>query len=600
MEDQRNTTLAGIRSTMLKAGVDALIVPYTDPHQSEYIPGHWKFREWLTGFTGSAGVVVITRDFAGLWTDSRYFLQAEEQLKGSEYQLVKLVVPHTPEYIGWLREPVGQGGKVGFDNRFFPVSMVRYYRDCLGSSGIELINTGDLITSFWNDRPTLPGKPVYDHSVSFAGVGRKQKIEAVRERLIEVKADYQFISPLDEIAWLLNLRGSDVEFCPVFISYAVVGLNEVLLFTDLSTLNPDLKNILLQDGITLREYDDMEEWIAGIPANKVVCLAPEKTTESIFNLWASKGSVMEGMNSTTALKAIKNSVEQRGLRNLMIRDGVAWVKTLCWIDSCIESGISLTEMDVARRIAVNRSLQEHYKGESFHPISSYGYHGAVVHYSVTEESSIELKPEGIFLLDTGGQFLDGTTDTTRTIALGIPTARQKMDFTLALKGTLALSMIRFPQGTRGYQLDVLARMALWQHSRNYGHGTGHGVGFFLNVHEGPQTIGTSASGYLTVTLEPGMVTTVEPAFYVPGEYGVRTENMTLVTEDTKNEFGNFYRFETLTMVPIDIRLMDLSLLSDEEIDWINDYHRLVKEKLTPFLDKHEQEWLLQATRKIDR
>jgi len=600
MEDRRNKTLESIRLAMKNAELDAIIVPYTDPHQSEYIPGHWKFREWLTGFTGSAGVVVITTEFAGLWTDSRYFLQAEEQLAGSEYQLVRLTIPHTPEYIGWLKEHLTDGSKVGFDNRFFPVSMVRYYRDCLESSGIKLINTGDLISDLWIDRPSLPGKPVYDHPVRFAGVGRVQKINAVRERLVEVKADYQFISPLDEIAWLFNLRGSDVDFCPVFISYAVVGLTETLLFADLSALDESLTDLLIRDGIELREYEELEQWISAISPGKVACLAPEKATESVHALWASKGPVLEGMNSTTALKAIKNSVEQKGLRNVMVRDGAAWVKTLCWIETCIRSGLKITEIEVARKIAANRKDQDYYMGESFHPISSFGLHGAVVHYNVTDESSIGLEPEGIFLLDTGGQFLDGTTDTTRTITLGTPTRQQKIDFTLALKGTLAVSMLKFPQGTRGYQIDVLARMALWQHSRNYGHGTGHGVGFFLNVHEGPQTIGTSASGYMSVTLEPGMVTTVEPAFYVQGEYGVRTENMTLVAEDSKSDYGIFYRFETLTLVPIDIRLMDLELLSDGEIQWINEYHETVRSKISPLLGPHEQEWLMKATRRINR
>jgi Xaa-Pro aminopeptidase len=325
------------------------------------------------------------------------------------------------------------------------------------------------------------------------------------------------------------------------------------------------------------------------------CLASDKTTGSIYKAISARTRIIDGMNSTTALKAIKNPVEINGLRSVMVRDGVAWVKTLCWIQDAILRGDTLSEISVARKIASARAEQDGYKGESFHPISSFGYHGAVVHYSVTEESSIAFEPAGIFLLDCGGQFLDGTTDTTRTIALGESTQEQKTDFTLALKGTLGISMLRFPKGTKGYQIDILARMALWQEGKNYGHGTGHGVGFFLNVHEGPQTIGTSASGYLNVILEPGMITTVEPAIYKDGEYGMRTENMTLVVPDRETAYGTFYRFETLTLVPIDRSLVDTSLLTPAEIRWIDDYHDRIWKTLSDRLGPSERKWLRKAT-----
>ena len=580
---------------MVVKSLDGYIVPFTDPHQSEYIPEHWKFREWISGFTGSAGVVVITRRFAGLWTDSRYFLQAEQELQGSEIQLVKLKIPHTPEYIGWLKENLPAGSMVGLDNRYFPASLIRSFTGSLQTSGITLTAGIDLLTPLWTNRPGLPGNPVYDHPVVFCGTSRKEKIHQVREKLIEEKSDYQFIAPLDEIAWLFNLRGSDVDYCPVFVAFAIVGLTDCHLFADLSAFPYSLLTNLRNDGITVRDYSDILHWISEIPQERVCCLASDKTTGSLFEALSSHTRIIDGMNVTTALKAIKNPVEISGLKKVMIRDGIAWVKTLYWIQDAILRGDPLTEISVARRIASLRAEQEGYKGESFHPISSFGPHGAVVHYGVTEGSSVPLEPAGIYLLDCGGQFLDGTTDTTRTITLGQPTPEQKTDFTLALKGTLGVSMLRFPKGTKGYQIDILARMALWQEGKNYGHGTGHGVGFFLNVHEGPQTIGTSASGYLNVTLDPGMVTTVEPAIYKDGEYGMRTENMTLVVPDRETVYGTFYRFETLTLVPIDRNLIDTGLLTPPEIKWINDYHELVRNQLGDHLNPQEREWLRNAT-----
>ncbi len=597
-KDSRNETLAKIREGMSEVGLAALIVPYSDPHQSEYIPAHWKFREWITGFTGSAGIVVITREFAGLWTDSRYFQQAETELLGSEFHLVKLIIPHTPEHIDWLKINLEKESVVGLDSRFFPFSMLTYYQDSLLSAGITLNPEVDLLTQMWTSRPALPCNLVFEHLIGFAGASRRQKINAVQERLIETCSDYQFISPLDEVAWLFNLRGSDVDYCPVFVGYGLVGKTEAILFANTESISPALMKTLQSDGVVVAEYTQLEEWINKIPPGSTVCLAPEKVSGALHDLFAKRAVILEGMNSTTALKSIKNATESEGLRKALIRDGVAWVNTIYWIQKELKSGKGLTEIDVARRIARFRSLQDHYMGESFHPISSYGYHGAIVHYSVTEESSIPLKPEGTFLLDSGGQFLDGTTDTTRTIALGPTTTGQRTDFTLALKGTLALSMLTFPKGTKGYQVDVLSRMALWKYGKNYGHGTGHGVGLFLNVHEGPQTIGTSASGYPNVTLEPGMVTTIEPAIYKDGEYGMRTENMTLVVPRTETGYGTFYGFETLTVVPIDRNLMDISLLTTDEIEWINNYHERVRETLSPLLDKDEKEWLFLATKPL--
>jgi Xaa-Pro aminopeptidase len=595
MTDSRKNLVDSIRKEMIREDLDAYIVPFTDPHQSEYIPEHWKFREWVSGFTGSAGVVVITLQFAGLWTDSRYFLQAEQELQGSDIQLVKLKIPHTPEYIGWLKENLPDGSLVGLDNRYFTASLIRSLTESLETSGIFLNEDIDILTPLWTNRPGLPCNPVYDHPVAFCGISRTEKIHQIRQQLINDKIDYQFIAPLDEIAWLFNLRGSDVKYCPVFVAFAIIGLHDCHLFADLNAFPDSLLANLRHDGVTVRDYSDILPWISEIPLDSVCGMASDKTTGSLFEALSSRARIMDDMNVTTALKAIKNPVEISSLKNVMVRDGIAWVKTLYWIQDAILRGHPLTEISIARKIAAFRTDQDGYKGESFHPISSFGPHGAVVHYSVTEESSVPLEPAGIYLLDCGGQFIDGTTDTTRTITLGQPTPDQITDFTLALKGTLGVSMLRFPKGTKGYQIDILARMALWQKGKNYGHGTGHGVGFFLNVHEGPQTIGTSASGYLNVTLDPGMVTTVEPAIYKDGEYGMRTENMTLVVPDCETAYGTFYRFETLTLVPIDRNLIDVSLLTPSEIKWIDDYHERVWNQLGDHLSQEERRWLRNAT-----
>jgi Xaa-Pro aminopeptidase len=583
---------------MDKAGLDAYIIPGSDPHQSEYLPEHWKFREWISGFTGTAGIVVLTMSFCGLWTDSRYFLQAEKQLEGCPIQLVRLQIPHTPEYINWLKKNLSPGSTVGLDSRFFSIALIRHIKDSLADAGIRLDTSADLMTAVWENRPALPPGPVFDHPVGYAGLSRREKINRVRSELEKQSADYLFISPLDEIAWLFNLRGNDIPFCPVFIAYALVGLDEATLFVHPGKIPEAIAAKLASDGIRVEQYDSVEQVLLQIPEGSTVSLAPEKTNGAVYATIASRAFIREGMNITTGLKAIKSATEVARLKEVMIRDGVAWVKTLHEIDDALAHNEKLTEIGIARRIAYYRSLEEDYQGESFHPISSFGPHGAVVHYSVTDESSIQAGPVGIYLLDSGGQFTGGTTDTTRTIAMGAPTAEQKRDFTLALKGTLGISLLRFPAGTRGYQIDVLARLALWNEGRNYGHGTGHGVGFFLNVHEGPQTIGASASGYMQVTLEPGMVTTVEPGFYVEGAYGVRTENMTLVIPDIETTYGTFYRFETLTLVPIDRRLIDSGLLTPAETAWINQYHEAVRHQLAPRLEEPARRWLEAATQPI--
>ncbi len=411
-------------------------------------------------------------------------------------------------------------------------------------------------------------------------------------------AAYHLITTLDDIAWLLNLRGSDISFCPLFISYCVVSASETILFISREKVPGPIEKELAIDNILTRPYEEITDYLKTLASCSSILFAPEKTNHSLILSIPAGVRKIHGMSLTTGLKAIKNKMEIEGLKKVMVKDGTAWVKTLYWIDRQVHSGAKESEWSVALKIAAFRSEQEYYQGESFHPISSYGWHGAVVHYSVTPEESLEIHPNGLFLLDSGGHYSDGTTDTTRTIALSEPDEQQKSDFTRALKGTLGVSMLRFPKGTKGYQMDILARKSLWDAGLNYGHGTGHGVGFYLSVHEGPQTIGTSASGYLNVSIEPGMVTTVEPAIYREGSYGIRTENVTVVVEDIENEYGTFYRFETLTLAPVDRKLIDKDLLTPEEINWLNAYHRRVYDELADGLDSDEKLWLYEATQPL--
>lgn len=594
----RQEKLGSIRKLMAEEGLNGYIIPASDPHQNEYIPACWQFRQWLSGFTGSAGTLVVTPDIAGLWTDSRYFIQAEKQLEGSGIQLFKLKIPHTPEHIPWLASNLPAGSKVGIDDRFFSLGMVQYAQETLSSAGHELTLSKDLLSRVWTDQPPVPVNPVFIHDIEFAGSPRKEKVQKVVAEMNALNVDYHLITTLDDIAWLLNLRGSDISFCPFFISYCVISSQNTNLFINPDKIPEFIAGELAADNILLHPYESLSVYLENLPAGSSLLYSPDKVNHALVQSIPEYVRLKQGMNITTGLKAIKNPVEIEGLKRVMVKDGTAWVKTLHWINRQVHSGKTESEWSVALKIAEFRSALPDYQGESFHPISSYGWHGAVVHYSVTPEESINLQPEGIFLLDSGGHFSDGTTDTTRTIALAAPDPQQKSDFTRALKGTLAVSMLRFPKGTKGYQMDILARKSLWDLGLNYGHGTGHGVGFFLSVHEGPQTIGTSASGYLNIGLEPGMVTTVEPAIYREGKYGMRTENVTLVVEDAENEYGTFYRFETLTLAPVDRQLIEKGLLTPQELEWLNSYHDRVYRELSEFLTIEEQLWLKEATQPL--
>lgn len=580
--------LSVIRSAMQDRNLTAYIVPSSDPHQSEYVAAHWKSREWLSGFTGSAGTLVITAHHAGLWTDSRYFIQAEEQLKGSEIVLHKLVIPHTAEHLDWMMENLPAGSTVGLDGRLFSVGQVRRMASYFYNKNIELDTDCDLVGQIWVDRPLLPQTPVYEHDVKYAGVARAEKIQVVRDKMSS--ADYYLVSTLDDIAWLLNLRGNDVECNPVFYAYAVIGKNRVWLFVETTKVKEELITTLNQDGVIVKPYNAIEAFLKNLPTGQTIHIDLSSTSNQVHNA-LQKESIREGKNLVAPLKAIKNPVEIQHCKNAMVSDGVALLRMFRWLEKTLDDR-AVPETEVAEKLIEYRREADTYVGESFEAIVGYNSNGAIVHYHAESGSCAAIEKKGILLVDCGGQYLNGTTDITRTIALGRPTSGQMKDFTLVLKGHIALCRAKFPKGTTGVQLDILARMFLWEHQLNYGHGTGHGVGFFLNVHEPPQGFSPAVNTpRANIAIEPGMLTSNEPGLYKAGQYGIRTENLIFCVEDGESDFGEFYRFENLTLFPIDLSLVDKSLLSTAEKQWLNDYHAEVFSKLSPHLNKEEKAWL---------
>jgi Xaa-Pro aminopeptidase len=584
-----NERIQALRSAMAAHGLDAYVIPSSDPHQSEYVADHWKSREWISGFSGSAGTVVITADHAGLWTDSRYFLIAEEQLKGSEVELHKLDIPHTPQHRDWVRENLAEGSKVGFDGRLFSVGQVRRIVKDFKGKNLELDSEADLISEIWADRPVLPTGEIFEHDVKYAGATRAEKMTSLREKMGD--SSHYLISTLDDIAWLFNLRGNDVECNPVFYAFAVVGKEMAWLFVENEKVTDSLKSQLNGDGVLLKPYGALEDFLKNLSAEDKVHVDLGSTSNQVFNA-IKKENLTEGKNLVQPLKAIKNPTEIEHFRQVMVKDGVALTKLFRWLEKTIEER-PVPEIEVAEKLIEFRRAQGDYFGESFHAIVGYRGNGAIVHYRPEAGTCADIRPEGILLLDSGGQYLDGTTDITRTVALSTPTDEQKRDNTLVLKGHIGLALAKFPEGTTGVQLDTLARMHLWQHGLNYGHGTGHGVGFFLNVHEGPQGFSpVPHTPRANVTIDPGTLTSNEPGFYKTNEYGIRIENLVLCVEDKVGwDDKKYYRFDTLTLFPIDLNLVDEKLLTPEEKKWLNEYHEEVFEKLSPHLNEDEKAWM---------
>lgn len=595
MNSTINNRIAALRAHIAQEQIQAFIIPSTDPHLSEYVAPHWQSREWISGFTGSAGTVVVTAKDAGLWTDSRYFLQAARQLEGTCITLYKEMLPETPNIPEFLSAHLQEGDCVGIDGKMFSAEEVEHLQKELKKSGIRIKSIADPMQLLWTDRPAMPLAPAFVYDTKYAGMSFTEKLPAVRQAMEAAGADSLLLSALDEIAWLLNIRGNDVHCNPVVVSYLLIEKDKVNYFIQPQKVTPELAEYFSANGISVHPYEEIGHYLNSFNAHSIL-MNPAKTNYAIYSAIRPGCLIINGASPVALLKAIRNKQEIAGIHAAMQRDGVALVKFLKWLDEAVPAGKE-TEISVDKKLHTFRAAQPLYMGESFDTIAGYKEHGAIVHYEATPETDVTLKPEGFLLLDSGAQYLDGTTDITRTIALGPLTEEEKTDYTLILKGHIALAMAVFPEGTRGAQLDVLARMPIWKKRMNYLHGTGHGVGHFLNVHEGPQSIRMNEN---PVALQPGMVTSNEPGVYKAGSHGIRTENLVLTVPAGEGMFGKYLKFETLTLCPICRKGIIKELLTAEEIGWLNDYHRTVYEKLSPDLNNDEREWLKEACKAVIR
>ncbi|MRT94071.1 aminopeptidase P family protein [Ancylomarina sp. 16SWW S1-10-2] len=581
-----------LRSLMEEKEIDAYIITSSDPHMSEYVPEHWKSRQWISGFTGSAGTVVITNKKAGLWTDSRYFLQAEKQLEGSGIELFKMGTPGVPTHYQWLLSELELEANIGFNGTCFSIAQAKELKNALANLSIHTCDEEDLINVIWTDRPSLPKNKIFEHAVEFAGKSRKEKLASIRDIMHKLDATHHFIGSLDDIAWVFNLRGQDIDFNPVAIAYALINKETCCLYLDQSKLDNQLIQNLKQDDIITTDYknicDDLEE----LSGSENVLLDINRSNLKIYD--SIRANIIKRENPSQLLKSLKNATEIKGTKEAMIEDGVALTKFFCWLDENLGK-TKITEFTVNDKLRYYRSQQKNFVSESFGSIVAYKDHGASPHYSTTVESDCELKAEGLLLIDSGGQYMNGTTDITRTTSLGELTKDEKIDSTLVLKGMIQMSLAVFPKGTRGCNIDILARQALWMHGKDYGHGTGHGVGCFLNVHEGPQSIRQNLNEQAIL---PGMITSNEPGFYKEGRYGIRHENLILCKEKFSTEFGQFLEFETLTLFPFDTKALDIDLLNEMEKNWLNNYHQKVYDSLSPLLDEKHQVWLKAKTQAI--
>lgn len=592
MKHKIRERVALLRTFMQEKGIRAFIVPSTDPHSGEYVPEFWESRKWISGFTGSAGTAVITDETGGLWTDSRYFLQAASQLEDTGIMLFKDRLPETPSIAEWLGSVLSPGDKVGIDGWVNTTAEAENLQKQLQAYGLQLVSTEDPFQRIWKDRPSLPLNPPFILPLSYAGKNCTEKIAEIREQILLNHADAILLSALDEIAWTLNLRGSDVHCNPVFVSYLFITDTTTTLYILPEKITPEIKQYLNDNQIEVKPYQAIEADLHHY-TGKGIQLTPG-TNYALYQA-ASHNQIIRHESPVLYMKAIKNETEIQGFHHAMIKDGIAMVKFLFWLKNTVKNSQE-TELSIDRKLYNLRAEQKDFKGISFDTIAGYQAHGAIVHYEATEETNATLHPEGLLLLDSGAQYLDGTTDITRTIVLGPVTKEQKTDFTLVLKGFIELSMAEFPYGTCGTQLDVLARQFMWKFGINYGHGTGHGVGHFLNVHEGPHQF---RMNYMPALLLPGMTVTNEPGIYKAGKHGVRTENTMLIVKSKETEFGAFYKFEPLTLCPIDKEAILPEMLSYEEKQWLNNYHSLVYDRLNASLNTDEQAWLKEATSPIE-
>lgn len=590
-----NQRLESLREVMKREHLAAFIFPSTDAHQSEYVADHWMGRAWISGFDGSAGTAVVTMHSAALWTDSRYFLAAEEQLKGTEFQLMKLKIPGTLSIAEWLGKELQDvdSPEVGLDgwvNSYSSTSGL--IADLRKAGGITVRTNFDPLEEIWKDRPSIPLKPVEIQPMEFAGEDVSSKIKRIRQALRAQHADGMLVSALDDIAWTLNLRGTDVHCVPVFVSYLLIASDKVSLFVDEAKVSSEIRAYLESNGVSIYKYNKVEEGLKAYSEYNILL----DGNETSYYLWKAVRcqEIVQASSPIPAMKAVKNEAEIAGYRSAMLKDGVAMVKFLKWLLPAVEAG-GETEISIDKKLTALRAEQKLFRDISFDTIAGYQAHGAIVHYEATPETDIPLKPEGLLLLDSGAQYQDGTTDITRTIALGPITEEMKHIYTLVLKAHIQLELAKFPDGASGTQLDALGRECMWREGFNFLHGTGHGVGSYLSVHEGPHQIRME---YMPTPLRAGMTLTDEPGLYLAGKFGVRIENTVLLSDYMKTEFGKFLQIEPLTLCPIDTSPIDLTMLMPEELAWLNEYHAKVYAELAPYLDEEEKKWLENATKTI--
>ena len=586
-----NDRLRDLREVMQREHLAAFIFPSTDPHQGEYIPDHWKGREFISGFNGSAGTAVVTMTSAALWTDSRYFIAAEEQLKGTEFQLMKLKIEGTPTIAQWIGKECHPGAEVGIDGWCSSANAVKQLiADLRREGGITVRTNLDPLQQIWKNRPPIPELPVEIFPIQYAGEPTSSKIARIRKALREMHADGMLMSALDDIAWTLNLRGTDVHCNPVFVSYLLISSKDVILYIEEVKLSPDVLAYLKTEGVGVAPYEEVTKGLKDYFEYNIL-LDPDEINYALYKTVSRE--IVEEESPVKQMKTVKNETEIEGFRSAMLKDGIALVKFLHWLSDYIGRPeiSSLSEISIDRKLTAFRSEQPLFRDISFDTIAGYGEHGAIVHYEPTPETDIPLKPEGLLLLDSGAQYLDGTTDITRTIALGPVTEEMKKVYTLVLKGHIQIELCKFPSGSSGTQIDILARKDMWREGLNYLHGTGHGVGTYLNVHEGPHQFRME---WKPAPLVAGMTITDEPGIYLPGRFGARTENTLLITPYRETEFGKFLQFESLTLCPIDKTPIAVEMMTSEEISWLDDYHQMVFDRLAPHLNADEIAWLRQA------
>ncbi|MGF6412631.1 aminopeptidase P family protein [Paraburkholderia sp. MM5482-R1] len=590
--------LASLRAAMAREGIAAYLVPSADPHLSEYLPGRWQGRQWLSGFTGSAGTLIVTADFAGVWTDSRYWEQASAQLAGSGVELMKMTGGQlTTPHFEWLAQNVASGGTVGVDGAVLGVAAARALSAALNARGVQLRTDLDLFDAIWAQRPALPADAVFEHAAPQAGVTRADKLAQVRRAMVEKGAQWHFISTLDDLAWLLNLRGADVSYNPVFVAHALIGVDRASLFIADGKVSPALAEVLVRDGISVEPYAKTADALAALPAGSTLLIDPRRITYGSLQAVPSSVKVVEAVNPSTFLKSCKTAADAAHVRETMEQDGAALAEFFAWFESALGRE-RITELTIDERLTAARARRPGFVSLSFATIAGFNANGAMPHYRATEESHAVIEGNGLLLIDSGGQYLSGTTDITRVVPVGTPSSEQRRDFTVVLKGMIALSRAQFPRGIRSPMLDAIARAPIWQAGADYGHGTGHGVGYFLNVHEGPQVISHYAPAEPWTAMEEGMITSNEPGLYRSGKWGVRIENLVLNVAAEKTEFGDFLKFETLTLCPIDARCIELSLLRDDERAWLNAYHETVRARLAPHVSGDAKAWLELRTQPI--